>query len=185
MGHLSEYQRQFLARPINPKRIKRVQGMSHLEAWDVRRYLIRVFGVGGWDFDILEAHMVSHAAESRQRNRKDGTVHEYTAHTVIYRVTGRLTIKDSSGVALAHYDDAATGDGPSQPSLADAHDLALKTAVSQTLKRCAVNLGDQFGLSLYDDGSVDPVVRWQLTDPPRTDPADEAEDKIIGRGDGS
>lgn len=172
---LNEAQERFLLRGINPSRVKQVKGMAHLEAWDVRRYLIRVFGLGGWDFEIRETVMVSHVVNDTNPER--------LRHTVIYRVTGRLTIKDPSGFVLAHYDDAATGDGPNQPSLADAHDLALKTAASQALKRCAVNLGDQFGLSLYDDGSTDPVVLWQVNSQSKADPvtADEPEDKIIGR----
>lgn len=159
MGTLTDKQIAYLARGIAPGRVAKVQGMAHLEAWDVRRYLIKVFGYGGWDFEVRETEMVSHVAEERQR-KSDGK--PYTAHTVIYRVTGRLTVKDTTGAVVAVYDDAATGDGPNQPSLADAHDLALKTAVSQALKRCAVNLGDQFGLSLYNKGAVEPVVNWTL-----------------------
>jgi hypothetical protein len=44
----------------------------------------------------------------------------------------------------------------------DVHDMAIKTAESQALKRCATNLGDQFGLSLYRNGSADPVVTVTL-----------------------
>lgn len=177
MARLNQFQEKFLVKGINPNRVQQVQGMAHLEAWDVRRWLIRVFGIGGWSFEVRESVMVSHVSEERE-SRKSGK--PYLAHTVIYRVTGRLTIKDPDGFVMAHYDDAATGDGPNQPSLADAHDLALKTAVSQALKRCAVNLGDQFGLSLYDKGSTDPVVLWQLANPPAAVVADDSEDKVIG-----
>ena len=41
----------------------------------------------------------------------------------------------------------------------DAHDMAIKTAETQALKRAAINLGDQFGLSLYKKGSTGPLVR--------------------------
>jgi hypothetical protein len=37
--------------------------------------------------------------------------------------------------------------------------MAIKTAETQALKRCAINLGDQFGLSLYRNGSTAPLVR--------------------------
>ena len=43
--------------------------------------------------------------------------------------------------------------------IGDAHDMALKTAESGALKRAATNLGDQFGLSLYNDGSMLPLVK--------------------------
>jgi hypothetical protein len=35
------------------------------------------------------------------------------------------------------------------------------------MKRCATNLGDQFGLSLYNNGSPAPVVQWSAAHPPR------------------
>jgi hypothetical protein len=53
----------------------------------------------------------------------------------------------------ASYTEWAAGDA-TNPTLADAHDQAIKTAESQAFKRCAVNLGDQFGLSLYKNGST-------------------------------
>jgi hypothetical protein len=46
------------------------------------------------------------------------------------------------------------------------HDNAVKTAASDALKRCAINLGTQFGLSLYDDGSLADVVRNTIAPPP-------------------
>ena len=55
------------------------------------------------------------------------------------------------------YTEWAAGDA-TNPTLADAHDQAIKTAESQAFKRCAVNLGDQFGLSLYKNGSTDATV---------------------------
>lgn len=36
--------------------------------------------------------------------------------------------------------------------------MAIKTAESDALKRAAINLGTQFGLSLYDNGSMKDVV---------------------------
>jgi hypothetical protein len=96
-----------------------------------------------------------------QRNKKNGNG-TYTAWTVVYRAQVRLTVKDTSGQPVAVFEDAAAGDSPNQPSLGDAHDMAMKTSLSQALKRCAVNLGDQFGLSLYNDGSRDAVVMRSL-----------------------
>ena len=36
--------------------------------------------------------------------------------------------------------------------------MAVKTAESDALKRAAINLGTQFGLSLYNNGSLKDVV---------------------------
>lgn len=76
---------------------------------------------------------------------------------------------------LGRWHGVACGDAINQPSAADAHDLALKTADSQALKRAAVNCGDQFGLSLYNGGTLEPVVLGTLAhatgaEPPASDP---------------
>jgi recombination DNA repair RAD52 pathway protein len=56
----------------------------------------------------------------------------------------------------------ATGTAKNQPSRADAHDLALKAAVSGAEKRAAKALGNQFGLSLYNNGTTKSVVSSSL-----------------------
>jgi hypothetical protein len=96
--------------------------------------------------------------------------------TVIYRATVVLTVK-VNGVELGHWHGTASGDATNQPSLADAHDLAMKTADSQAFKRAAVNLGDQFGMSLYNGGSLDPVVIRSLAY--MDDPVPESEDSPV------
>ena len=56
----------------------------------------------------------------------------------------------------------ATGSANNLPSRGDAHDFAIKNADSYALKRAAKDLGDQFGLSLYNKGSLEPVVRTSV-----------------------
>jgi hypothetical protein len=152
MTHLTEQQVGFLLQPIAANRVRDLRGMSHLEAWDVRRQLIRIFGFDGFTIETLSLDLVS------ERETKPGA----NRWTVVYRAQVRLTIKTTSGDTIAVFEDAAAGDAINQPKLGDAHDLAMKTALSQALKRCAVNLGDQFGLSLYNDGSRDAVVMRSL-----------------------
>ena len=153
---LSTDQVNFLLKPLNPARVRQSQGNSHLEAWDIRRHLLRVFGWGGWDFHVVECTCISERSKWNDDNPLVGR------HTVVYRVIGRLTIKSADGTPLAVFEDGAVGDGINQPSLEAAHDFALKTAMSQALKRCAVNLGDAFGLGLYNGGRVEPVVGASL-----------------------
>ncbi|MFC7794558.1 Rad52/Rad22 family DNA repair protein [Streptomyces cinereoruber] len=152
------YQLRMLHGGINGNRVRNLRGMSHLEAWDVRRQLIRIFGFGGFDVETLSLDLVS------ERETKTG---ERSRWTIVYRAQVRLIIKDTHGRTIAHFDDGAAGDAVNQPSIGDAHDLAMKTAFSQALKRCAVNLGDQFGLSLYNDGSQDAVVNFSAAHPPQ------------------
>lgn len=162
-GELSRAQIGYLLRGIDEMRVgKDGKGFSHVEAWDIRRHLIRVFGFGGHDTDMLEASLISETSAMRQKMGKNGPYGDpYEAWTVIYRVAVRLSVK-VDGVELGHWHGIATGDASNQPSRADAHDLALKTADSQALKRAATNLGDQFGLSLYNKGSFAPVVQGSL-----------------------
>lgn len=164
MNGLTREQYDFLTANLAGSRVAQLKGQVHLEAWDVRRHLIRLFGFGGWDFTVVTCEQVHERGEERQRKNSDEI---YTAWTVVYRVVGRLTVKAGDGSVLAVYEDGATGDAVNQPSIGDAHDMALKTAMSQALKRCAVNLGDQFGLSLYNNGSTDAVVNRSLIAPPR------------------
>jgi hypothetical protein len=137
-----------LLRPINPSRVFRKEGQSHLAAWDVRAHLIRCFGFAGWSAETVALELI-HDLETTTKAGK-------SARKVAYRAHVRLTIHATG----ATYSEWATGEA-TMPDFkhGDAHDFALKTAESQALKRCAMNLGSQFGLSLYDNGNMNDVVR--------------------------
>ncbi len=172
-----------LLQPVNPRRVQTLKKgntkLSHLEAWDVRRQLLRIFGFFSYDIETVALDLVKEIehppgsiAKTVWKNGKpsnETTTNKTTLWTVVYRAQVKLVIKDGPGI-LASYEDGASGDAANQPSIGDAHDLAMKTALSQALKRCAVNLGDQFGLSLYDGGSVQPVVGTTLNQPGHGDP---------------
>lgn len=160
MTYLSDEQVAQLLRPINPKRVGSRDGMSHLEAYDVRAHLDRIFGFARWSSDVLDVTKLY----EEQTTTKAGK----PAYAVAYRATVRLTVCAPDGTVLATYTECATGDGV-MPDFkrSDAHDFAIKTAESQALKRCATNLGDQFGLSLYRKGSLAALVGrvlWPDTD---------------------
>ena len=140
-----------LFKEINPKRVAERKGMSYLETWDVIAHLNRIFGFEGWDKHVLDLTLIYES----QREVKD-------TWDVAYRATVRLVVHDSDGFAGKTSEDAATGQAQNQPSRGDAHDLAVKSAVSDALKRCAKDLGNQFGLSLYDKGSTRSVVGRSL-----------------------
>jgi len=166
MTRITQEQYDFLIRGIDEKRIGFTpQGMSHVEAWDDRRHLIRVFGFDGFDVETLALDLVREIeygpGETTYANGKTNT---RTVWTVVYRAQVRLIIK-VDGQEICHFDDGAAGDSCNQPSLGAAHDQAMKTALSQALKRCCVNLGDQFGLSLYNKGQQKPSVHRSLVTP--------------------
>lgn len=139
-----------LLKPIDPDRVSTDgKGFAHVEAWDVRRTMNQIFGFARWSAETLRMELVSEREVMTRQGKP--------AWNVIYRAQCAVTIGDSfAGGGM--YAEWAAGDA-TNPVLGDAHDQAIKTAESQAFKRCAVNLGDQFGLSLYNDGSRDATVR--------------------------
>lgn len=125
--------------------------MAHLEGWDIRRHLNRVLGFARWSADLTT---LDHLYEEPTTTRagKD-------AYRIAYRATVRLTINAPDGTRLATYTEAAVGES-TMPTFkrGDCHDMAIKTAETQALKRAAVNLGTMFGLSLYNNGATNDVV---------------------------
>ena len=143
-------QQEILLKGLNPQRISQRKGgggrsLSYLEAWDVKAHLIRVFGFGGFSSDVLSAELMFEDQVGNNWN-------------VGYKVILRLTIGNDRFIT---YTEAAVGSA-SLPQRGEAHDMAVKTAESDALKRAAINLGDQFGLSLYNNGSTAPVVNQTL-----------------------
>lgn len=160
---LSAEQYMTLMKPLNRGRIaKRSQGgkqLSYLESWDVRAHLIRVFGFGNFDIELLDYGFV----DRRDYKHSDG-VKDMTE--VIWRARVQLTLRDTDGQTLARYVEAAVGSASGPVNmLGEHHDNAVKTAESDALKRCAINLGSQFGLSLYDGGATYEVVKGTLVKP--------------------
>jgi Rad52/22 family double-strand break repair protein len=176
---LSDQQYTTLMKPLNRTRVaKRSQGgkeLSYLESWDVRAHLIRVFGFANFDVLLLEQHLVG-VREYQSQGDDPKPMAE-----PIWFARVELTVRDEEGHALASYSDGAVGSnaGPAW-MISESHDNAAKTAASDALKRCAINLGSQFGLSLYDHGSTNEVVRGTVIKPETevlpTGPADELSD---------
>ena len=106
--NLNDKQREQLLKGINTDRVSQRKGgggkmLSYVEAYDIKAHLDRIFGFGGWSWQIQDVARF----EQQQENR----------WVVGYRVQG-TTIGDCqySGVAV----------GSSMGSQADAHDNAAK-----------------------------------------------------------
>lgn len=144
---LNDQQYAQLLKPLNASRVaKRAQAgrnLSYLEAWDVKAHLNRIFGFCNWSADVLSAELAFEELNDKKQ------------WSVGYKVVLRLA------VAGATYTEAAIGSA-NLPQRGEAHDMAIKTAESDALKRAAINLGTQFGLSLYNDGSLKDVVGQTL-----------------------
>lgn len=141
---LNDQQRAKLLEPIHQGRVAQRKGgggkmLSYVEAWDVRATLIRIFGFGGFCADVIEVI-------PGQKGVLVGL---------------RLTV---FGIGPDGQDVTYTEYGADSADSKDLDDL-VKTAASEALKRAATNLGDQFGLSLYNKGSLRPVVTRTLDQP--------------------
>lgn len=153
-SYLTQAQIDVLLAAIKPHRVGRDgKGFSHVEAYELRAHLNRLLGFARWSEDVLEQDCVFEDETVVAGKKK---------WTVCYRSLVRLTVCAPDGTVLATYTEGATGDATNQPSRADAHDLSLKTSASQAFKRCCMNLGDSFGLSLYRKGSMEPLVKVTL-----------------------
>jgi recombination DNA repair RAD52 pathway protein len=149
-----------LLHPINKARVvKDGKGHAHVSQQDILAHLIRVFGFGNFDIEVLSTECVF---EQPRKQAADGI--PTSKFDVCYRALIRLTIRDSGGNELCHYENGSTATAQNQ-TRGDAHDLAYKSAISLSVKRAAIALGDQFGLSLYNKGQVSALVRGTLVTP--------------------
>lgn len=144
---ITSKQQEILLKGINGDRIAQRKGgggrsLSYLEAWDVKAHMNRIFGFLNWSADVTNAELA-------YEDNSDGR------WNVAYKVILTLRVNGAS------YTEAAVGSA-TLPSRGEAHDMAVKTAESDAFKRAAINIGDQFGLSLYNNGSTAPVVKQTL-----------------------
>lgn len=145
-----------LLKPVNATRVRQRDGNSYMEAHDIKAHLTRVFGFGNYDSEVFQLDLM-YERPGKSRNGGD-------AVSVGYRAGVRLTVRTPDGDQLATYTEYAAAGATNYPvnKLADAHDMAMKSAASYALKRCAIHLGDQFGLSLYNNGSTGTFVGGTL-----------------------
>lgn len=146
---LNEQQYEQLLKPLNVTRVAKRKGagtleLSYLEAYDVKAHLIRIFGFGGWNWNVTDATLMY--------EEKVGA-----NWSVGYKVLGTLHVP----LLNCTYSEAVVGSAIN-PQRGECHDMAVKTAESDAIKRAAINLGTQFGLSLYNNGSVRDIVLQTL-----------------------
>lgn len=161
-GTFSPAQTMQLLAPIKPNRVLRDgKGNSHVSQQDVTAHLIRVFGFGNFSTELVALELVAEEC----RNAEE-PLYSRRKWDVVYRAHMRLSIFDEHHNFVTHYEDASCGDAQNQVRH-DAHDLAMKSAISLAKKRCTINLGDQFGLSLYNKGQMEALVRGSIVLPER------------------
>lgn len=169
-GQLSPEQLGILMRDLNPNRVAVRDKMSYLEAWDVKAHLTRIFGFGGYSSEVLASQIIyaEQVPQARDKNKLNWKV--------AAQVTLRLTIHQLGAV----FTEVAIG-GSSQPDFTESADMSVKTAESDALKRAAIALGTQFGLSLYNNGSTADIIR-AIVEPGQSEMLAEAKGKAAPQG---
>lgn len=132
---LASEQIEALKEPLDSRRIQRRMGfrgqqLEYLPVHDVIETANRIFGYGGWRREIRRLEKVF-------EDETDGV--SSVGYLCEYRIR----------VGEVVHEDVGFGSSSNQPDLAQAHEMAVKAAVSDALKRCFRAFGDQFGLSLY------------------------------------
>jgi len=186
-NRLTEQQVRQLLTPIHPSRVLRdPRGNNHVSQQDVTAHLIRVFGFGNFETEVTEVRCVF---EEPRANRDTGVL--TGRWDVCYLARVRLTVKNPDGTYLTSFEDGSTHTAQNL-ARGDAHDNAYKSALSLAKKRAAVNLGDNFGLSLYNKGQMSALVMGTLVKPEpeevvtngagETIPQEESEQKDLQDG---
>ncbi len=148
-----------LRQPLDMSRVKRRQApgkasVPYLGGFEVIERANGIFHFG-WSFDLVGEPVIVRWQKkiliwSQQEKRKvasldaDGNVQ--TEEVGLVYVTGKVTV-ELDGKMYSHADLGRcifTGDTP------EALDMALAGSVTDCLKRCFRQLGDQFGNNLYD-----------------------------------
>jgi len=131
---LTEEQIAELKKPLDESRIERRKAkfgtVEYLPTWDIINRANEIFGYGGWQREIKRLEKV-------YEEEIDGT------YTVGYLCESRVTVGE-----IVH-EDVGFGAAINYADPTTAHEKAMKTAVSDSLKRCLRAFGPQFGLSLY------------------------------------
>ncbi|HEV2450752.1 MAG TPA: Rad52/Rad22 family DNA repair protein, partial [Streptosporangiaceae bacterium] len=135
--------------------------------YDIRAELTRIFGFGRWSSELLDQEVICETevktktyTDKRTGEEKGGKPAWY----VVYRSRVRLTVFAPDGTLVTFHDGSHVGES-THPVRGEAHGNALTNSETYALRRAAINLGDQFGLSLYNKGSLDAIVRWTLVRP--------------------
>lgn len=134
-----------LSLPLNPDRVSVLtdgpaKGAPYLDGEDVTRRANEIFGFGNWGFELLALP----------------TLVEAEGNTQVWAAVGRLYVRDAMPIAdlgtCVRYGGGSGG-----------LEMAIKGCATDALKRCLKQLGDQFGLVLYDKSVNSDILRreWE------------------------
>lgn len=117
--------------------------LSYLSGAYVIDRMNQVLGQGNWDYTLVDLTKVYEGTIAQ--TNADAYTTSYTAKVRLTARFGPPSIEYSS----VSFTDVGYGDGTDKKSPGKAHELAVKEAVTDGLKRAAKNLGRSMGLGLY------------------------------------
>ena len=136
---------------------------DYIEGWHAIAEANRIFGFGGWSYNIMDCQCVSERPRKigkEPTTAKDGWGVTYTAKVVV--VVGEVARED---FGAGHGYDVDCG---------LAHESAIKEAVTDALKRALRTFGNPFGLALYDRSRENVGVDLPTATPAEIEAASEA-----------
>lgn len=113
--------------------------LNYLPGFYVINRLNEVIGAGNW----------AYSSEVFQLERGTVKTDKGEVFSVHYMAKVRLAVTLAAGITT-EFTDYGYGDGTDKNSMGKAHELAIKEAVTDGLKRAARCLGNSFGNALYD-----------------------------------
>ncbi|QNJ55551.1 ssDNA-binding protein [Microbacterium phage Phinky] len=134
-----------LVKAINTAYVDRKQGkMSYLAQHQARAEMNRIFGYGNWD--LVESEPTLLYEEEKQSNG--------TKYIACYRMTVTVEVRDLWGMPVCTVTGTHAEANANLPDRSEAHAMAITSVSSYAMRRALINLGDRFGLGLYNGGSV-------------------------------
>jgi recombination DNA repair RAD52 pathway protein len=124
--------------------------LSYLAGYYVIDRLNKVVGIGNWAY-TSDAQLVDSRSVEKEDKYTAGKIN--TTHHAHYLAKVRLVVHLPDSEAT-EFTDYGYGDGSDKLLPGKAHELAVKEAVTDGIKRCAKNLGMSMGLALYDKEQV-------------------------------
>jgi recombination DNA repair RAD52 pathway protein len=120
-----------LRQDVAPEFVSERSGLSYVTGRYTKQRLNELFGPLGWSFEVLDVRL--------DRDNMSAFVH------------GRLsvTVQQAEGAAITVTKDGLALGFASGRSNNEAFDFAIAEAATDALKRAAVSLGQNLGLSLY------------------------------------
>lgn len=126
--------------------------LDYLTGYYVIARLNEVFGQGNWDYQTEELTKVF---EGQIEDRYGNPVNNVS---YIAKISLNVKLKEPKkdndefyyGGTTTTFTDYGYGDGSDKKNAGKAHELAVKEAITDGVKRCAKNLGMSMGLALYD-----------------------------------